>query len=163
MSDECCMCRKERAPSAVQPQHEAPVPISTADERKVCELIPELDALEEFDRRACKKITLHKRPSESLGVALCNSSKGVFISQVVAGGRGEAAGLCTGHILRAVNEIAVYDHLVASTLVNNARGNLSLWVDPRPAERIGISMPKESNTEEKGQKSGIIHRILRLC
>ena len=79
------------------------------------------------------------------GVALSNSRGGVFVSKLVLGEAGHAAGLRVGHVVRAVNEIAVLDSGVAAMIAGAAAGTVSFRVDAVPALNAGLNLDEEEH------------------
>jgi len=84
-------------------------------------------------------IHVHKNAqATALGVAMCKSSHGVFISRVEPAGVGKLAGLKVGQIVRAINGVPIDSVEGALLLVTSAVGTISFSIDAQPLTNVGF-------------------------
>lgn len=61
--------------------------------------------------------------------------------------------------MRAVNEIAVYDHEIATCMAKLADGKVTILIDERPAEASGLGDSTGERRDEVVARASLLTRI----
>ena len=104
-------------------------------------------------------VHVHKNARAStLGVAMCNSSQGVFVSRVEPAGVGKLSGLKVGQIVRAINGVPIDSVDSALLLVASAVGTISFTIGAHPMSSVGFG---DTNERKVIRRDGPILRRLK--